>query len=331
MYEYMKKVGLFFGGLGNEAEVSVVSARNVAANIDQEAYSLVLIYWHADGFFYRVNDFEEVAAPTQRVREGEFKNLFDVALPMTHGRFGEDGVLQGLFERLGVPYSGCRVLSSALCMDKAVCKQFLAGQKIPQTRFKVIDFSLLTPAELEAKLEEIKSSFFTPVFVKPANSGSSVGISKVDDMSDLARAIAEARQHDSKIVIEEGLAGLREVEVGILGNGHLITSWPGELILPKEFYDYDEKYKNNRTEVKIPAALPMEQEQTIMALAEMVYRLCDCRGFARIDFFVANGKVYLNEINTLPGFTQFSMYPLLLMKMGLSYRELLSRIIELAY
>lgn len=327
----MKRVGLFFGGLGNEAEVSIVSATNVHANIDQEQYQTVLVYWHTDGAFYRVNDFNEIASPTERIREQEFKNIFDVALPMTHGRFGEDGVLQGIFERLGVPYAGCRVLSSALCMDKAVCKQFLAGQKIPQTRFKVIDFSLLSPAELEAKLEEVKSGFLAPIFVKPANSGSSVGISKVEDMSDLARAIAEARRHDSKIVIEEGLTGLREVEVGILGNGHLITSWPGELILSKEFYDYEEKYKNNRTEVKIPAALPIEQEQTVMALAEMVYRLCDCRGFARIDFFVANNKIYLNEINTLPGFTQFSMYPLLLMKMGLSYRELVSRIIELAY
>ncbi|NTW21924.1 D-alanine--D-alanine ligase [Candidatus Falkowbacteria bacterium] len=327
----MKKVGLFFGGLGNEAEVSVVSAKNVFANIDQEKYETVLVYWHTDGAFYRVSDFNEIVSPTERIREQEFKNIFDVALPMTHGRFGEDGVLQALFERLGVPYAGCRVLSSALCMDKAVCKTFLSGQRIPQTRFKVIDFSLLTPSELESKFEEVKNSFFTPVFVKPANSGSSVGISKVDDMSDLARAIAEARKHDTKIVIEEGLVGLREVEVGILGNGHLITSWPGELILPKEFYDYDEKYKNNRTEVRIPARLSIELEQEIMALAQMVYRLCDCRGFARIDFFVANNKVYLNEINTLPGFTQFSMYPLLLMKMGLSYGELVSRIIDLAY
>ena len=327
----MKKVGLFFGGLGNEAEVSVVSAKNVAANIDQEKYELILVYWHTDGAFYRVRDFDEIATPTERIREQEFKHIFDVALPMTHGRFGEDGILQALFERLGVPYAGCRVLSSALCMDKAVCKTFLSGQRIPQTRFKVIDFSLLAPAELEVKLEEIRQSFALPLFVKPANSGSSVGISKVEDMDELPRAIAEARKHDTKIVIEEGLVGLREVEVGILGNGHLIVSWPGELILSQEFYDYDEKYKNNRTEVRIPARLPIGAEQEIMAMAQTVYRLCDCRGFARIDFFVANGKVYLNEINTLPGFTQFSMYPLLLMKMGLSYGELVSRIIDLAY
>jgi D-alanine-D-alanine ligase len=327
----MKKVGLFFGGPGNEAEVSVVSARNVAANIDQMAYELLLIYWHTDGCFYRVNNFEEIVEPKTRVREEEFKSLFDVALPMTHGRFGEDGILQGIFERFGVPYSGCRVLSSALCMDKAVCKRFLAGQNVPQVRFAVIDMNILDADAIEMEKTRIKNEFSLPLFVKPANSGSSVGVTKVDAEDKLDEAIAEAAKHDRKIVVEEGLVGLREVEVGILGNSQLTISRPGELILAKEFYDYDEKYKNNQTEVKIPADLTLEQEQEITSLAEKIYQACDCRGFSRLDFFISGSAVYFNEINTLPGFTHFSMYPMLMMNKGMSYKELLDKIIALAY
>ncbi len=328
----MKKVGLFFGGLGNEAEVSVVSAKNVAANIDQEKYELILVYWHTDGRFYHVENFEEIAAPRARLNEEEFKNAFDIALPMTHGRFGEDGILQGIFERYGLPYAGCRVLSSALCMDKAVCKRFLAGHHIPQVRFMVIDLDVLSADEIEAEKSRIKGEFTLPLFVKPANSGSSVGVTKVDAADQLDGAIAEAAKHDRKIVVEEGLVKPREVEVGILGNGRLVVSRPGELVLAKEFYDYDEKYKNGQTETRVPAELTLEQEQEITGLAEKIYQLCDCRGFSRLDFFISGqGSIFFNEINTLPGFTRFSMYPMLMMERGMSYGELLSRIIELAY
>jgi len=326
----MKKIGLFFGGLGNEAEVSIISAKNVADNFDHKKYKLVLVYWHTDGFFYHIKNFSEIKNPIKKIKETNFAKTFDVALPMTHGRYGEDGILQGIFERFGVQYCGCRVLSSALCMDKAVCKKYLEGQKIRQTKFAAIDLSTLDKYEAEKKITVIQKSFKLPIFVKPANSGSSVGITKVEKMSALKWAIKEASIHDQKIVIEEGVVGLREIEVGILGNNRLTVSRPGELVLSKEFYDYEDKYKKNKTEIKIPAKLSKKEEREIMMIAEKVYRLCDCRGFSRIDFFVAKNKIYLNEINTLPGFTQFSMYPMLMMNMGMSYRNLLNNIIELA-
>jgi len=326
----MKKVGLFFGGLGNEAEVSIISAQNVAANFDNKKYELVLIYWHKDGCFYQVADFSNLDKSKQRIDEADFDGVFDVALLMTHGRYGEDGILQGILERYVVKYCGCGVLSSALCMDKAVCKNFLQGYKINQTKFEVLNLDVEDKKDLKKKIAKIRKTFKLPLFVKPANSGSSVGITKVEKIRQLEKAIEVASLHDGKIVIEEGLSQMREVEVGVLGNDKLLVSRPGELVLAKDFYDFDEKYKNNKTEVKIPAKLTEKQEKEILQMAEKIYRLCDCRGFSRLDFFVARNKIYFNEINTLPGFTQFSMYPMLMMKTGMSYRELINRIIGLA-
>jgi len=326
----MKKVGLFFGGLGNEAEVSIISAQNVAANFDEKKYKLVLIYWHRDGYFYRVKNFAQLEKPKTKIAESDFAKTFDIALPMTHGRFGEDGILQGIFERYSVKYAGCRLLSSALCMDKAVCKNFLQGHGIVQSKFETIDLNILEKNEVKEKIEKIKNNFKLPIFVKPANSGSSVGITKVEQLDQLEKAIEKAALHDRKIVVEEGIADMREVEVGILGNNQLLVSRPGELILAKEFYDYDEKYKNNKTEVMIPAKLTVKQEKQLRLMAEKIYRLCDCRGFARLDFFVAKNKIYFNEINTLPGFTKFSMYPMLMIDTGMSYKELIKKIIKLA-
>jgi D-alanine-D-alanine ligase len=326
----MKKVGLFLGGLGNEAEVSIVSAQNVAANFDEKKYELVLIYWHRDGFFYKVKNFAQLENPKIKIAEADFAKTFDVALLMTHGRFGEDGILQGILEKVGVKYAGCRVLSSALCMDKAVCKNFLQGYDIVQSRFEVIDLNIFEKNEINQRIEKIKNSFKLPLFVKPSNSGSSVGITKVLHFDQLEKAIKKATLHDCKVVIEEGISDMREVEIGILGNSKLVISRPGELILAKEFYDYDEKYKNNKTEVKIPAQLNAKQEKDLRLMAEKIYRLCDCRGFARLDFFVAKNKIYFNEINTLPGFTKFSMYPMLMIDTGMSYKKLINRIIKLA-
>ena len=185
----MKKIGLFFCGLGNEAEVSIVSAQNVAENFDHEKYELVLIFWHKDGNFYKVKNFANLKKPTKKIREEDFARTFDIALPKTHGRFGEDGILQAIFERYGIKYCGCRVLSSALCMDKAVCKNYLAGHKIKQTKYAVIDFDWFNREEITLKLKDIESSFSLPLFIKPANSGSSVGITKVSNIKKLKTAI----------------------------------------------------------------------------------------------------------------------------------------------
>jgi D-alanine-D-alanine ligase len=244
---------------------------------------------------------------------------------MTHGKYGEDGVLQAILESQKIKYCGCRVLSSALCMDKAIFKQFAGGQKFQQVKFKIIA-NKLAPNEIKV----IKKMFKLPVFVKPANSGSSVGITKVKDFAKLKLAIKEAFQHDSKVIIEQGIEKPREIEVAILGNEKLIISEPGEVLPFKEFYDYDDKYILNKTKLIIPARLNKQMISGIKEIAGKIYKLCDCSGFARIDFLIKYNKVYLNEINTLPGFTQNSMYPLLMMNMGISYKELINKIIELS-
>ncbi len=329
----MKTIALFFGGLGNEAEVSVMSAKNVIKNFDYRRYKLALVYWRkADGRFYLVKDINKLAAGYRKPLAVEsFHRLFDVALLMTHGRYGEDGVLQAIMESQKLKYCGCHVLSSALCMDKAALKVLVQTATIPQVRYEVLDLKSQSLKEAAAVKLRIRRSLPLPWYVKPANSGSSVGITKVDKPNLLDRAIKEALKHDTKIVVEEGLVNPREIEVAVLGNEKLIVSRPGELRLAKDFYDYDDKYKLGEAKAVIPAKLGSNQIKTIRQMAEEAYRLAGCQGFARVDFFLARGRIYLNEINTLPGFTDISMYPMLMMDRGLSYREVLNRIIELAY
>lgn len=328
----MQRIALFFGGLGNEASVSIVSAANVAANFNQSQQKLVLIYWHKDAYFYRLDKIIQTKKPplNRRLVINDFKKYFDSALLMTHGRYGEDGVLQGILESQKIPYSGCGVLSSALCMDKAVFKLLMAGQKISQVPFFLLDYSRHSAKEQTTILTAAKKKLHLPVYIKPANSGSSVGISRLDSWSKLPSALKEARKHDYKIIIEQGLVKPREIEVAVLGNDKLQISRPGELRLPQDFYDFEEKYKNGRTQMLIPAPLTSSQEKKIISLAREAYLLADCRGFARVDFFLSNGKIYLNEINTLPGFTDISMYPQLMMASGYSYSSLIDKLVSLA-
>ncbi|TSC91065.1 MAG: D-alanine--D-alanine ligase [Parcubacteria group bacterium Licking1014_17] len=327
-----KTIGLFFGGLSNEAEVSVNSAENVVRNFDYEKYGLALIYWHSNGIFYLLDKIEGAKNPDKKnqIAVERFPEKFDVALLMTHGKFGEDGVLQGLLECQKIKYCGCHVLSSALCMDKAVFKTFLAGQKINQVKFRVINYGTAGQNGIDRIISEIKNDFQLPVFVKPSNSGSSVGIIRIESFENINAAIDEARKYDAKIVIEEGLTGHQEIEIAVLGNKELFISMPGELIPSKEFYDYEEKYKLGKTKIVAPARITPEQTQEIKELAAKIYRFCDCNGFARIDFFVKD-RIYVNEVNTLPGFTDISMFPFLMQKSGIPYRDLINKIIELAY
>jgi len=326
----MKKVGLFFGGPSNEHEVSITSAINVAKNIDQEKYGAVLIFWDKSGVFHVVPDLNSLESG-QKIAVENFKDIFDVALPMTHGKYGEDGVLQAIFESQRLPYSGCHVLSSALCFDKAVFKDFISGHGIAQAKYVAIDYTLNNPADIKGKLNAIQD-LKLPIFVKPANSGSSVGVTKLESLDNLDEAIKEARKHDGKVVIEEGFVNHKEIEIAVLGNSDLTISVPGELIIPGgDIYSYDEKYKLGRTDVKIPADITKEEADQAKELAGKIYKLCGCNGFARVDMFIQEGKIYLNEINTLPGFTNISMYPKLMMHEGLSYKDLISKIIELAY
>lgn len=344
----MKTIALFFGGLSNEAEVSVMSAKNVVKYFDYRCYKLMLIYWHkTDGGFYRIQNLNHLAAGAEHKSAGlkpkiiasvghkikieDFKKLFDVALLMTHGRYGEDGVLQAILESQKIKYCGCRVLGSALCMDKAVFKDLMTAAKIRQTRYAVLDLAAATPAEITGQKNKIKKTFKYPLYVKPANSGSSIGITKVETSAQLAAAIKVALKHDSKILIEEGLINPTEIEVAVLGNKKLIVSRPGELRLAKDFYDYDDKYKLGQAQAIIPARLNATRIKQIRALAARAYRLANCRGFARVDFFLSGGRIYLNEINTLPGFTDISMFPMLMMDQKMSYQKLLHTIIKSAY
>ena len=327
-----KTVGLFFGGLSNESEISIISAKNIIKNFDYKKCNLVLVYWHKNNYFYLLKNAEEIKKISEKnkINPNDFSKIFDVAFLITHGKYGEDGALQGLLEMQGMPYCGCRVLGSSLCMDKTVFKTFLAGHKINQVKFDFIDIRGKKQSDIEKWTKKIKNNFKLPVYIKPSNSGSSVGISKITDFKNLKKAVKEAARHDSKILVEQGLENPREIEVAVLGNEKLIVSNPGELASAGAFYDFDEKYKNNRTEVQIPAKLDIKTRQEIKKLAEKIYLLCDCKGFARVDFFIKNNKVYMNEINTLPGFTDISMFPMLMKNAGISYKNLINKIIELA-
>jgi len=328
----MKTIGLFFGGLSNEHEVSIISAGNVVRNLDYKKYKLVLIYWRkSDGRFYQIKDINKLQpAANKRIRLEDFSDIFDVALLMTHGKYGEDGVLQSLLESQKIKYCGCRVLSSALCMDKGVFKTLMSANNICQVRYGVLDYQACGPAEIRRESQKIKNILKFPLYVKPANSGSSIGITRVAKAAELSPAIKTALKHDHKIVIEEGLNSPKEIEVAVLGNKKLIVSRPGELRLAKDFYDYEDKYKKGEARAVIPAEISSAQIKKIRKMAEQIYRLADCQGFARVDFFIDHGRIYINEINTLPGFTDISMFPMLMMDSGLNYRKILNKIISLA-
>ncbi len=326
----MKKIGLFFGGMSNETEVSINSAKNIAKHFDYKKYQLVLIYWDKDGTFYLVENINKINK--KRILPiRDFKKTFDIALPITHGKYWEDWTIQSIFAMQKIKYCWCHVLSSALCMDKSLFKLFLAGYDISQTKFVDIDLQLMSNKDIEKKMKEIKKKLTLPLYIKPSNSWSSVGISKVTKYEQINKAIKDASKHDSKILIEEGLISPKEIEVAIMGNKGLTISEPGELVLVKDFYDYEDKYKNDETIVRIPAKISGTEKQKIQNLTQKVYKLCDCSGFARIDFFIANKKIYLNEINTLPGFTDISMFPMLMTHQGMSYTQLINKIISLAY
>ena len=307
-----------------------MSARNVLAQLDRAKYEPIAIYWQRDGRFVRVPDADHLGVITPLAIE-EITKIVDVVFPVTHGKFGEDGVLQGTLEAIKIPYCGCHVLSSAICMDKAIFKALMAGANIPQTSYVVLDYTLHSDEQIADTIARAKRELALPWFVKPANSGSSVGVTRVQAPDKLATAIKVARSHDTKVLIEQGVMDAMEIEVAVLGNRDLIVSTPGQIAPSREFYDYEDKYVVGASTTRIPAPLDATVLARVRTLAEQAYHLADCRGFARVDFFVRNDEVLLSEINTLPGFTDISMYPKLMEAAGISYRDLLTRIIELAF
>jgi len=348
------RVGVIFGGRSGEHEVSLSSAESVMAAMDREKYEVIPIgitkegRWIAGGDpmaalqAQREDDASHHMAllgdPTQKgliplaARPEEQKGSIgvDVIFPVLHGPYGEDGTVQGLLELASVPYVGAGVVGSVLGMDKAAMKDVFKAHDLP-----IVNHRVYKRRDLERSLhdveEDIERELGYPCFVKPANLGSSVGVSKVHDRTELGPALRLAAAYDRKIIIEEAV-NAREIECSVLGNDEPMASVLGEIIPCNEFYDYDAKYVDDRSELVIPADLPRDVTQRVRDIAVRAFLAVDCAGMARVDFLVERGtlEVYLNELNTIPGFTPISMYPKLWDASGIPYPELIDRLIELA-
>ena len=347
------RVAVLFGGRSGEHEVSLASANSIMQNIDKSKYEVIPIgitkegRWLTDGDPMKalqagqVDNTQEpallsLANPPQRSlrsqdQRGQSTRLtVDVVFPVLHGPYGEDGTVQGLLEMAGVPYVGAGVLASAVGMDKAAMKALFRERGLP-----VVETALVLrrdwDSDPEGTMDRIEQSVGYPCFAKPANLGSSVGVSKVTDRASLARALAEAAKYDRKLVVEHAV-DCREIECSVLGNEDPIASVPGEIVPCNEFYDYRAKYVDEGSQLLIPAPIPSETAEEVRRLAIEAFRAIDCSGMARVDFFLekGSGKVYVNEINTIPGFTKISMYPKLWEASGIPYSQLIDRLIGLA-
>jgi len=344
------RVGIVFGGKSTEHEVSLQSAKSVVDAIDKEKYDIVLIgidkrgrwaLYDKEQYVLNADNPKLIALNTQNQKEvvltssgtsssfvslvDRSQTLMDVVFPVLHGPMGEDGTVQGFFKLMNVPFVGAGVLGSAIGMDKDVMKRLLREAGVPIAKFVTIRKSHV-PA-----YDELLSQLGAVMFVKPANSGSSVGVSKVRNEGEFKKAIDEAFRYDSKILIEEYVVG-REIECSVLGNENPIASVPGEVIPTHEFYSYEAKYiDENGAELKIPADLPDSVIQNIQTIAVRTFQVLECEGMARVDCFVKeSGDVLVNEINTIPGFTKISMYPKLWEASGVSYPALIDRLLQLA-
>ena len=347
------KLGVIFGGMSTEHDVSITSGTSVIKNLDKDKYEIYPIYIDKNGKWFeyskKINEIEvlevgeEIKETEPILNPIEYLQECDVIFPVLHGLYGEDGTIQGMLELIKKPYVGCKVLSSSICMDKAYSKIIFDTAKINQAKYIDIknsgmDYVLIdkNSNEKEYSLEEIakiaEKELSYPVFVKPSNSGSSVGIKKAHNEQELIEAIKYASEFDRKILIEEEIKG-REVECAVLGNNKVLASCVGEILPAEEFYTFDAKYKNAESRVLIPADLPENISNEIRNTAIKAFKAVDGSGLARVDFFIENktNRVIINEINTMPGFTQISMYPKLWGEMELSYPELLDKLIELAF
>ena len=350
------KIAVLFGGRSGEHEVSLMSARSVIAALDPEKYSATQIGITHDGKWFtgenvldalesgKTEWLDTVILPGEPGRSSIFTTRstkigdkletiakIDVFFPVLHGTFGEDGTMQGLFELADVAYVGAGVVGSAVGMDKGIFKDVMRANDIP-----VVDWIILRRSELEqdmdAAIRKAESLGAYPLFAKPANLGSSVGITKCNNRADLGEGLMEAAAFDRRILVECGVVNGREIEVSVLGNDQPIASVPGEVLPSREFYSYESKYVDGTSGLVIPAQIPAETAAHIRDLAVRAYKAIDCAGMARADFFLEKetGRVLLNELNTLPGFTSISMYPKLWHATGISYPELVDRLIELA-
>ena len=309
-----------------------MSAKSVIENLNKEKYEVHEIYINKYGKWFenKNGQIEEIYNLLWTLKE------LDVVFPVLHGKYGEDGTIQGMLEMLGIPYVGCGVLASAIGMDKAYTKIIFERAGIPQTKYIYIrkrenGYYMVNDnfEEEELKIEKITSKLKFPMFVKPSNSGSSVGVKKVTTIEELKSAIENAQQYDNKILIEEEIVG-KEVECAILEDEKINVSTVGEIKSAEEYYSFDAKYNIPESKTIIPAEIANDEAQRIKELAIKAFKAIDGKGLARVDFFIENetNKIYINEINTMPGFTQISMYPKLFENIGIGYTELLDKLIE---
>lgn len=337
-----KQLAIIFGGKSGEHEVSIKTAFSILQSLNYSNYEVTPIYVNLNGEWFHKDKYTQKPETIDSFMNKEnyrfldnlfsFFNDIDVAFPVIHGPNGEDGTLQGMLELLNIPYVGSSVAGSAIGMDKALMKTVFYQNEIPQG-----DFMVFTRRDVENNLNtvisSIESTLTYPMFIKPANLGSSIGISKAKNTKELVDAIHLASKFDYKIIIEAFISG-REVEIGVLGHSSLITSEVGEITTTKEFYDYEAKYEDqNVTKLHIPAQIPSSVKERMSSLAKKSFQALECSGLARVDFFwdEINDKLYINEINTLPGFTPFSMYPMLFNQIGISYSELIDQLIQFAF
>jgi len=346
-------LGLLFGGRSGEHEVSLQSAKSIAGAVDRNKYNLFLIALDKQGDWYLANEYDyllneddpakialnpkslkQVAIiPSQGSNELVFRKnckticSLDVVFPIIHGTFGEDGSLQGFMSMMNIPCVGADILGSAVGMDKIVAKQLLEHECIRVAKYLVAD----KDSDLKALAKNAEERFGFPLFVKPSCSGSSVGVYKAEDPEVLIISIKKALAFDRRVLIEEAIKG-RELECAILGNIQLKASVPGEIIPQNDFYSYEAKYINGEAaKLELPAKLNEEEVERIQKTAVAAYRALSCSGMARVDMFLtAEGELVMNEINTLPGFTKISMYPKMMELSGVSFQDLINRLVELA-
>jgi D-alanine-D-alanine ligase len=346
------RVAVIFGGRSAEHEVSCVSAASVVEALDPERYEVVPIGIDKQGRWHLLagppalepgsaelpavgpDSGSEIAlsqdpGSKELVAEDGRREAVDVAFPLLHGPFGEDGTIQGLLELAGVPYVGAGVMASAVGMDKGVQKVLFRAAGLPLVPHEVVQEREWRedPESVEARAEALG----VPLFVKPATLGSSVGITKVKTLADLESAMEEALRYTRKVLVERAMDGAREIECAVLGNDDPVASVPGEILPAGEFYDYRSKYLDDRTRLEVPAKLSPEVVEEVQRMAVAAFRAIDCTGMARVDFFLVEpDRLILNEINTIPGFTNVSMYPRMWEASGLSYPELVDRLVQLA-
>lgn len=338
-----KKLGLVYGGKSAEHEVSLSTARAVTQAVDFEKYEILPIYITVDGEWIKGQSLESPVESIDELRlpgGGQLDSIHsflngdsgipDIVFPLLHGTNGEDGTVQGLFEVMNIPYVGNGVLASSAGMDKIVMKQLFEHvglKQVPYVYFTKKQWNE-NPEQFHQQME---NELGWPMFVKPANLGSSVGISKAENREELQAAIDFAFKFDRKIIVEQGVEA-REIEIAILGNDSPECSVPGEIIPVTEFYDYDAKYKDGNTRLVIPADVSEAVLATMKDMAIRAFKVLDCSGLIRADFFVTStDEILINEINTMPGFTPFSMFPLLWQNTDLTYPELIDTLIELAW